>query len=162
VLLNSPTKKIESSKNATVQIASPVLPVQPVMVKKPEVTVKANKAALPAGDAKASRSAPQGNAERTPEGITHGSEPSLQLEMIDLPTTLIATEPISLLNAAGKEVSMPANTRINVTKRTGHGTLTMEINGALFVGNESRILGKVKPNERAGSMRDQVGGQGRP
>ncbi len=66
------------------------------------------------------------------------------LEGLVLPVQLLATEGITLRDPTGMEVSLPAETTIKVTSRSDHGTLSMEINGALFVGNESRIAGKVK------------------
>jgi hypothetical protein len=66
------------------------------------------------------------------------------LEGVSLPVTLSVVEPVSLLNAAGKEGVFPVNSVIKVTKRTERGTLSLEINGAIFVGNESRLSGKVR------------------
>lgn len=61
-----------------------------------------------------------------------------------LPATLITTLEVTLLNAAGKEVPIQAGTGIRITERSAGGTLSMTINGATFVGNESRLAGKVK------------------
>ena len=66
------------------------------------------------------------------------------LEDTTLPALLVTSEEITLRNSTGKEVTIPTGTGINVTDRTTHGTLTMQIGGALFVGNESRISGKVE------------------
>ncbi len=66
------------------------------------------------------------------------------LEDVPLPTAVTVIEPITLLNATGKETAIPLDTVIMVEKRSSSGTLTMQINGALHVGNESRILQKVK------------------
>ena len=66
------------------------------------------------------------------------------LEGITLPVTLDVTVPFSLLNAAGKETSIPADTSILVVKRSPSGTLTMRIGDKLFVGNETRLAKKVR------------------
>ena len=66
------------------------------------------------------------------------------LEGITLPVTLDVTVPFSLLNAAGKETSIPADTSILIVKRSPSGTLTMKIGGKLFVGNETRLSKKVR------------------
>lgn len=72
------------------------------------------------------------------------SAPIATLEKLALPARLIAIESFSLLNAAGKETGIPANTVITVVKRAKLGSLTMKINGKDFVGNESRLANKVK------------------
>ena len=61
---------------------------------------------------------------------------------VPLPATVTVIEPINLLNATGKETSFPPNTVIMIEKRSDSGTLTMKINGALFVGNEARLSKK--------------------
>lgn len=61
-----------------------------------------------------------------------------------LPATRVTTDEISLLNEAGKETVIPSGSVIEITRRGDKGTLTMTINGALFVGHESRLLGKTK------------------
>lgn len=64
---------------------------------------------------------------------------------IALPATVVVTEQVSLLNGAGQETVVPSGSVIQITKRSDKGTLTLQINGALFVGHESRLLGKTKP-----------------
>ena len=66
------------------------------------------------------------------------------LEGVPLPCTLIVTEQASLLNTAGKETTIPVGTTIKVLTRKGLGSLGTEIKGAQFIGNESRLAGKVK------------------
>lgn len=66
------------------------------------------------------------------------------LEGITLPVTLEVTVPLSLMNLAGKETSIPADTSVLVEKRSPSGTLTMKIGGKLFVGNEIRLARKVR------------------
>lgn len=66
------------------------------------------------------------------------------LEGVPLPCTLIVTEQTSLLNIAGKETAIPVGTTIKVLTRKSLGSLGAEIKGAQFVGNESRLAGKVK------------------
>ena len=65
-------------------------------------------------------------------------------EGIPLPCSVVTLEKIILLNAAGAETSFPPNTIIMIEKRTDSGTLTMKINGALFVGNETRLAKKIE------------------
>ncbi len=60
-----------------------------------------------------------------------------------LPVTLVSTEAFSLLNIEGKETIIPAGTVIKVLKRGKKGSLTTEIKKGVFVGNESRLAGKV-------------------
>lgn len=66
------------------------------------------------------------------------------LEGVSLPVTLDVTIPFSLMNAAGKETPIPADTSVLVEKRSPSGTLTMRIGGKVFVGNESRLARKAR------------------
>lgn len=75
---------------------------------------------------------------------TAPSPPLATLANLPLPATLTVIEPVSLLNATGKEATFPVDTRITVENRSASGTLTMKIEGELFVGNESRLAGKVR------------------
>ena len=61
------------------------------------------------------------------------------MEGIALPVTLDVTAPFSLMNAAGKETPIPADTSVLVEKRSPCGTLTMKIGG-----NEIRLARKVR------------------
>lgn len=81
-----------------------------------------------------------------PESATKHSRPEIlaSLEGIALPAVIVTTEEVTLRNSTGKEVALPKETNIKVTSRSTLGTLSMEIKGNLFVGNESRISGKVK------------------
>jgi hypothetical protein len=72
------------------------------------------------------------------------SKPITSFGEYPLPFTLVSTEAINLLNAAGKEISIPTGSIINVEKRTQSGTLTTKVNGVMFVGHESRLIGKSK------------------
>jgi hypothetical protein len=95
----------------------------------------------------------------TPAGIS--TEPSKQTELkpsatgasyrtlesmegMTLPITITTTSEVVLRDKSGKEVILPTGTSIKVSTRSEHGTLSMDINGALFVGNESRITGKAE------------------
>lgn len=83
----------------------------------------------------------------TPDIEEKSEYPSLylkSLENVPLPAILIVSQPVGILDATGKEVMIPLDTVIKVSKRSGSGTLTMEINGDLFVGNENRLSGKVR------------------
>ena len=66
------------------------------------------------------------------------------LESTPLPVTVVTTEAISLLNEAGNETPLPAQTTIKILERAKLGSLNMEIGGKTFVGNESRLAGKAK------------------
>jgi len=68
----------------------------------------------------------------------------ISVENIPLPVLVIVTDPVELLNATGKDVPIPVDTVIKIKNRTSHGTLTMEIDGAMFVGNEERLAKKVR------------------
>jgi hypothetical protein len=48
------------------------------------------------------------------------------------------------IDAAGMEVAIPVDSIIKITKHSEHGTLTMEINGAVFVGHEYRLSEKLR------------------
>jgi hypothetical protein len=63
---------------------------------------------------------------------------------IALPAKVIVTEKFSLMNNAGKETEVSSGTVITIMSRSPSGTLTMKIDGELFVGKESRLAGKTK------------------
>ena len=89
------------------------------------------------------RGVPAPSQEAPPQ--THKELPdSASFEGMALPATRVTTDEISLLNEAGKETVIPSGSVIEITRRGDKGTLTMTINGALFVGHESRLLGKTK------------------
>lgn len=93
-----------------------------------------------AGDRKASDS----RADPAPVPAPEVPEKPLDLAAVQYPAILVATDPFVLLNSAGKETTIAVGTLIKVVKRSELGTLTMEIDGALFVGNESRLVGKIR------------------
>ena len=66
------------------------------------------------------------------------------LEGVPLPRTVVVTESLNLLNERGKETAIPVGSIIKIEKRGEKGSLTCQIDGALFVGNELRFFGKVK------------------
>jgi hypothetical protein len=66
------------------------------------------------------------------------------LEDIPLPVTINVIAPVSLMNAAGAEISIPAETSIVVMKRSPSGVLSMNIGGKVYVGSESRLAKKVR------------------
>ena len=89
----------------------------------------------------------------TPEGtlpqgqnVSQAQNPLIlkTLESVSLPCTVIVTEEFSLMNSAGKETSIPVGTSIRVLSRKKLGSLETQIKGATYVGNESRLAGKVK------------------
>ncbi|QTN31654.1 hypothetical protein HZ994_04725 [Akkermansiaceae bacterium] len=69
---------------------------------------------------------------------------SLDLATIEYPATVLCTKGFSLLNHEGKETPIPVGTMIEIADRTDLGTLKMQIDGELFVGNESRVAGNVE------------------
>jgi hypothetical protein len=69
---------------------------------------------------------------------------SPDLAMIEYPATVLSTKGFSLLNQEGKETPIPVGTMIEIAERTDLGTLKMQIDGELFVGNESRVAGNVE------------------
>ncbi len=85
-----------------------------------------------------------------PAPITDSPKPRVDpsivgtLESTPLPVTVITTEAISLLNEAGKETPLPAQTTIRILERARLGSLNMEIGGKTFVGNDSVLAGKAK------------------
>jgi len=66
------------------------------------------------------------------------------LNGVRLPVIVVTTEQFDLLNELGKETPIPAGSIIKIEKRGEKGSLTMKIKGALFVGNELRLFGKVR------------------
>ncbi len=69
---------------------------------------------------------------------------SLDLSMIEYPATVLATKAFTLLNKEGKETPIPVGTTIEIADRTDLGTLKMQIDGELFVGNETKLAGNVE------------------
>ena len=103
------------------------------------------------GNVKPSATGNQQRAEPAPEtGETpaNKSRALKSLEGLDFPLPLVVVKPFELLNKLGKETTIAADTVITVVKRTEKGTLTMEINGETFVGNESRLSGKVERRDQ--------------
>lgn len=87
---------------------------------------------------------PGTQADPIPEEVPAPDAKPLELAVIEFPATVVTTEEIKLLNSEGKETAIAADTPIKIAKRSELGTLTMDIGGELFVGNESRLLGKVR------------------
>lgn len=63
---------------------------------------------------------------------------------LDLPMTVRVAESLDLLNKVGKETTIPVGAIITIEERKNLGSLTMKIEGEMFVGNESRLLHKVR------------------
>lgn len=70
----------------------------------------------------------------------------LTFENASLPLILITTGEFSLLDKSGKETVIPIGTKITIVNRRPQGTLEIYIDADLYVGNESRILGKYRIN----------------
>ena len=87
---------------------------------------------------------PEGQAAPVPEQISEVVEKSLDLTVIQYPVTVVTTEKFELLNEVGKETPISEGTIINIESRSDLGTLKMTIGGELFVGNESRMIGKIE------------------
>lgn len=67
---------------------------------------------------------------------------------IKLPAKFVIVAPVSLRDETGKESQFSPDTQIQIENRSEKGILTLRINGALFVGDESRVLGKVKSGQK--------------
>ena len=63
-----------------------------------------------------------------------------------MPADLLVLTPIQIeiLNPAGQETTIPADAEIEVLTRSELGTLKLRVGRITFVGNESRLRGKVK------------------
>jgi hypothetical protein len=70
--------------------------------------------------------------------------PSLNFEIMEFPVVVVTNDKVDLLNQEGKETPIGVGTSIKIMKRTPAGTLTMEIDGKLFFGNEARFLKKIR------------------
>ncbi len=60
------------------------------------------------------------------------------------PLNILVVRTCSLRDEAGKETTIFPDTKIVVNSRSAKGILTLKINGVVYVGDESRILDKVK------------------
>lgn len=63
---------------------------------------------------------------------------------LELPMSVRVVEALDLLNKVGKETTIPVGAIITIEERKNLGSLTMKIDGEVFVGNESRLLHKVR------------------
>lgn len=63
---------------------------------------------------------------------------------LELPMSVRVVEALDLLNKVGKETTIPIGAIIMIEERKNLGSLTMKIEGETFVGNESRLLHKVR------------------
>ena len=103
-------------------------------------------ASIPEGSVKEAikKTRPEGQAAPVPGQISEAVEKTLDLAVIQYPAIVVTTEKFELLNKEGKETPISVGTTINIVKRSDLGTLKMEVGGELFVGNESRLIGKVE------------------
>lgn len=62
----------------------------------------------------------------------------------NFPLYVMVTDEVKLLNNEGKEIIIPKGSTLRIDSRSSKGTLTISLDKRLFVGNESRLLGKVK------------------
>jgi hypothetical protein len=90
------------------------------------------------------RQSPPLSTEAKKTNTTQQSQLLDSFEGVSLPCTVvvIGSQSVNLLNAAGKEISFPENTIITINKRSDGGTLTMQIHGKAYVGNEYRLSKK--------------------
>jgi hypothetical protein len=65
-------------------------------------------------------------------------------EQMTFPVSVIVTKPITLLDRTGKDTLIPADSTLKIVSRGKKGTLTVDWNGVVFVGNEDRLFLKVK------------------
>jgi hypothetical protein len=63
---------------------------------------------------------------------------------LKLPLELRVIKSFSLLNPSGKETEIPMGQVITIQKRSKLGTLTIDIKGYVYAGNESRLVHKVE------------------
>jgi hypothetical protein len=102
---------------------------------------------LKSGEEKSAQESPD---RRDPEPPKRNEKPDVTSDLIEsfegiaLPQDVVVTEKFSLLDSVGKETEIPVGRIIKVIDRKKAGTLVTEINGAAFVGSESRMAGKVK------------------
>ena len=94
------------------------------------------------GDGTKNPTPAQGSAAAKPSQAPDGTLTSL--DGVALPIYVITTARFDLLNEVGKETPIPPGSTIHIEKRGAKGSLTMHIKGSMFVGNEMRVLGKVK------------------
>lgn len=76
------------------------------------------------------------------------ARPVLTFTDIELPATFLVLEDIEMLDPAGKEIVIPSKTLIEVVARKPAGTLTINALAETYVGNESRLIGKVRTTEK--------------
>lgn len=78
--------------------------------------------------------------------IPHEKESKIlvSLESVPLPVTLEVLEPLTLLDPGGKEFLVSKGSIVVVSSRSQLGTLKMDISRVRYVGNESRLSGKVR------------------
>jgi hypothetical protein len=106
-----------------------------------ERSPKPNSVEIAAGDVV---SADQGASRSSGNPVKIPARVSSPFENKDFPLHLIVTEEVNLLNKVGKEVAIKKGAVIRIDKRSDSGTLTLSLNGELFVGNETRLIGKVE------------------
>ena len=98
---------------------------------------------------------PQGvvnSALSTGETVSEVKKPTLSPDLhelttfagLELPMTVRVIESLDLLNKVGKETTIPVGAIITIEERKNLGSLTMKIGAEGFVGNESRLLHKVR------------------
>jgi len=85
---------------------------------------------------------PHGHSDAKPTAPSSGTLTTL--DGVTLPIDVISTERFELLNEVGKETAIPIGSTIHIETRAAKGSLTMHIKGAVYVGNELRIFGKVR------------------
>lgn len=95
--------------------------------------INGNTPAHPASDGKSSA-----------EGVDTKQKIVTSFENVTIPVEVTNVDALTLLDSTGKESSIPSGTVIKIEKRSQIGTLTMRINDVLYVGNEARLLNKVK------------------
>lgn len=141
LLLSAATAKIlfdwysarEPQTNSQAQAAS---------AKSPEAVNEADPFANIPTDGTKTPGHPRGPSGAKPTAPSSGTLSSL--DGLALPIDVISTERFDLLNEVGKETAIPAGATIHIEKRGTKGSLTMHIKGTLYVGNELRLLRKVR------------------
>lgn len=85
-----------------------------------------------------------GNAEEAGRPVAPQDSRVRDFGRLVFPAVLSVEEEVSMLDASGKETVLAVGSEVKVSARGGKGTLTVECDGKVYVGNEARLAGKVR------------------
>ena len=83
------------------------------------------------------------NRERIPERVVHAKGAGA-FGTFSVTNDISKYTKAKMFNKVGKETTIPIGAIITIEERKNLGSLTMKIAGEVFVGNESRLLHKVR------------------